>query len=137
MWYDSIFVKTFLLMFLPVLLSLKIYMEWWWRCSVMSDCFVTPWTVAHQAPLSMGISQARILDRLAISSSRGSSRPSNRTLVSCISGGFLTTEPPGKPIYGDIYNEVHSRVSIDRWQGCFFKLCSFYFILFSFFILFS
>ena len=70
MWYDSIFVKTFLLMFLPVLLSLKIYMEWWWRCS-MSDCFVTPWTVAHQAPLSMGISQTRILEWVAISFSRG------------------------------------------------------------------
>jgi len=23
-------------------------------CSVVSDSFVTPWTVAHQAPLSMG-----------------------------------------------------------------------------------
>ena len=31
-------------------------------CSVMSDSFVTPWTVAPQAPLSMGILQARILE---------------------------------------------------------------------------
>ena len=31
--------------------------------------FGTPWTVAHQAPLSMGFSQARILERVAISSS--------------------------------------------------------------------
>ena len=23
-------------------------------CSIMADPFVTPWTVAHQAPLSMG-----------------------------------------------------------------------------------
>ena len=28
----------------------------------MSDSFVTPWTVACQAPLSMGILQARILE---------------------------------------------------------------------------
>ena len=33
--------------------------------------FVTPWTVAHQAPLSMGIFQARILEWVAYS--RGSS----------------------------------------------------------------
>ena len=30
--------------------------------------FATPWTVAHQAPLSMGILQARILECVAISS---------------------------------------------------------------------
>jgi len=35
--------------------------------------FVTPWTVAHQAPLSMGILQARILEWVAMPSSRGSS----------------------------------------------------------------
>ena len=29
--------------------------------------FVTPWTVAQQAPLSMGFSQARILEWVAIS----------------------------------------------------------------------
>ena len=31
---------------------------------------MTPWTVAHQAPLSMGILQARILEWVAISFSR-------------------------------------------------------------------
>ena len=34
--------------------------------------FVTPWTVACQAPLSMGLSRQRILEWVAISSSRGS-----------------------------------------------------------------
>ena len=42
-----------------------------------------------------GILQARILERVAISSSRGSSRPRDQTHVSCISGKFFTTEPPG------------------------------------------
>ena len=37
--------------------------------------FVTPWTVAYQAPLSMGILQARTLEWVAIPSSRGSSHP--------------------------------------------------------------
>ena len=35
--------------------------------------FVTPWTVARQALLSMGILQARILEWVAMPSSRGSS----------------------------------------------------------------
>ena len=34
--------------------------------------FVTPWTVAHHGPLSLGFLQARILERVAISYSRGS-----------------------------------------------------------------
>ena len=51
---------------------------------------VTPWTVAHQAPLSMGFFQARILEWIAISFSRGSSRPRNQTRVSCIAGRFFT-----------------------------------------------
>ena len=43
-----------------------------------------------------GISQARILEWVAISFSRGSSQPRDATHVSCIAGGFCTTEPPGK-----------------------------------------
>ena len=47
--------------------------------------FVTLWTVPCQAALSMGFSQARILEWIAISSSRCSSWPRNWTLVSSIS----------------------------------------------------
>ena len=39
----------------------------------------------------------RILEGVAISSSRGSSQPRDWNLVSCIAGRFLTAEPPGKP----------------------------------------
>ena len=35
--------------------------------------FVTPWAAAHQAPLFMGIRQARTLEWVAMPSSRGSS----------------------------------------------------------------
>ena len=37
-----------------------------------------------------GILQARILEWVALPFSRGSSQPRDRTLVSCIAGGFLT-----------------------------------------------
>ena len=44
-----------------------------------------------------GISQARILEWVAISFPEGSSWPRDWTGVSCLAGGFSTTEPPGKP----------------------------------------
>ena len=40
---------------------------------------MTSWTVAGQAPLSMRILQARILEWVAMSSSRGSSQPRDQT----------------------------------------------------------
>ena len=46
----------------------------------------TPWTVAHQAPLSVhGILQARILEWVAMPSSRGPSRPRDQTCISYVS----------------------------------------------------
>ena len=44
-----------------------------------------------------GIFQARILEWVAFSSSKGSFLPRYQTWVSCIGRGFFTTEPPGKP----------------------------------------
>ena len=52
--------------------------------------FVALWTVARQAPLYMGILQARKLEWVAMPSSRGSSQPRDRTQVSRIAGGFFT-----------------------------------------------
>ena len=37
--------------------------------------FVTPWIIAHQVSLAMEILQARILEWVAMPSSRGSSQP--------------------------------------------------------------
>ena len=56
-----------------------------------TDCSL-PGSIVH------GISQARIVEGIAISFSRGSSPPRNPTRVSCIAGGFFTIwatkEPP-------------------------------------------
>ena len=51
--------------------------------------FATARTVAHHAPLSMGIPQARILEWVAISSSRASSSPRDQTFVFFIGSIFL------------------------------------------------
>ena len=53
--------------------------------SVMSHS-LQPYGLARQAPLSMGVLQARILELVAMPSSRGSSQPRDRTQVSRIAG---------------------------------------------------
>ena len=61
-------------------------------CGVLSHVwlFVTLWTVAHQTPLSLEILQARILEWVAMPSSRESSQPRDGTQFSHIAGGFFT-----------------------------------------------
>ena len=71
-----------------------------YMCAVLNCArlFVIPQTVAHQAPLSMGILQARKLKWVAMPSFRGSSQPRDQTQVSCVAGDSLLSEPPGKPM---------------------------------------
>ena len=52
--------------------------------------FLTPWNVAHQTTLSMGLLRAGILEWVAMPSSRGSSQPRDRTHVFCITGSLFT-----------------------------------------------
>ena len=54
-------------------------------CFSCIQLFVTLWSVAHQAPLSTGIPQARILQWVSMPSSRGSSQPRDWTCVSYVS----------------------------------------------------
>ena len=64
---------------------------------------MTPWTVAHQAPLSMGILQARILEWVAISSSGDLPNPGIEpaSLMSpALQADSLPSELSGKPVYG-------------------------------------
>ena len=53
---------------------------------------VTPWTMVHQAPLSMGIPQARILEWVAISFSRGSFQHRNQSRSPGLQADYLPTE---------------------------------------------
>ena len=58
-------------------------------CLSHVQLFSTPWTVAHQTPLSMGFSHKNT-GWVAMSSSRGSSWLKDRTWVSSIAGRFFT-----------------------------------------------
>ena len=76
------------------------YRDWAWTdhilqcyCCAVLSCSVTslwPHGLAHQAPLSMEILQARILEWVAMPSSRSCSQPRDRTQVSHIAGEFFT-----------------------------------------------
>ena len=62
-------------------------------CAMLSPIwlFATPWTIDRQAPLSVEILQARILEWVAMPSSRGSSEPRDQTQVSRTAGEFFTS----------------------------------------------
>ena len=76
---------------LPLMLPGKpiFYLCWWINHSAVSNsCF--PMDCSPPGSSVHGISQARILEWVAISFSRGSSWPRDQTWVSCIAGGFFT-----------------------------------------------
>ena len=66
--------------------------------SVMSDSFVTPWTVARQAPLSMGFSRQEYWSELPFPSPGDVPDPEikpSSPASPALAGGFFTSLPPG------------------------------------------
>ena len=68
-------------------------------CLVTKSCpiFCNPRDYSPPCSSAHEISQARILEWIAISFSRGSSWPRDWIHISSLAGTFFTTEPPGKP----------------------------------------
>ena len=93
LWDHSIFIKVLVTQLCPTL------------------CFPMDWS--PPASSVHGILQAGILERVAISFSGVTSRCRDRTLVSCIIGGFFTSEPAGKArIFINTFQIHHVSVSI-------------------------
>ena len=71
-----------------------------------ASLFVTPWTTACQAPLSMGFFRQEYLSGLPFPSP-GDLPDSGIKLKSpeppALADRFFTTEPPVRPIYSSIY----------------------------------
>ena len=65
-----------------------------------SNCFplfMTSWTVAHQAPLSMGFSKQEYWSRVPFPSPGHLPDPGTEPMSSALGGRFCTTILPGKP----------------------------------------
>ena len=65
-------------------------------CSVACDS-VTPQTVAHQAPLSMGFARQEDWNGLPFPPPGNCPDARIEPVSPALAGGFFTTEPPGKP----------------------------------------
>ena len=61
--------------------------------------FLTPWTVAHQAPPPMGFSRQEYCSGLPFPSPGDLPDAGMEPMTLASAGGFFTAEPTGKPIY--------------------------------------
>ena len=59
--------------------------------------FMTPWTVACQAPLPMGFSRQEYWSELPFPPPGDLASPGIEPVSPAPAGGFFTTEPPGEP----------------------------------------
>ena len=74
-----------------------------WKKLGHAHLFATPWTVARQAPLSMGILQAKQPEWIAMPFSRGSSKPQGSN--------------PGLPNCRRILYHLSYQCSLQMWSG--------------------
>ena len=83
------------------------------RCCELSQVglFATPWTVVHQAPLSMGFFEQEYWSGLPFPTLGDFPDPGTKLAspaCPALAGRFFTTEPPGKPHYIYIYAYIHT-----------------------------
>ena len=64
--------------------------------------FMTPWTIAHQAPLSMGFPRQEYLSGLPFPPPGYVPNPVIQPASPTLAGGFFTAEPPGKPVISNV-----------------------------------
>ena len=79
-------------------------------CFSRVELFVTPWTVAHQAPLSMGESRQEYWSGLPWPSPGDFPKSGIEPIFPAalaLQGDSLPTEPPGKPIMCTLYTIWH------------------------------
>ena len=80
----------------------------------MSDFFATPWAIAHQAALSMGLPRQEYWGGLLFPSPGNLPNPGIKPSFPALAEGFFTTEPLGKPLCSTIeianycYNGNHN-----------------------------
>ena len=75
--------------------------------------FATPWTVAHQAPPSMGFSRQEYWSRLPFPSPGDLPNPGIEPRSPALQADALTSEPPGNPFF-----RGSSRPRDQTWVSC-------------------
>ena len=68
--------------------------------------FATPWTVAHQAPPSMGFSRQEYWSGLPFPSPGGRPYPGIEPRSPALQADALTFEPPGKPLTFKVFLQI-------------------------------
>ena len=81
--------------------------RWRWSHSVVSDSLWPPWTVAHQAPQSMGFSRQEYWSGLPFPSPGDLPDPGTEPRSPTLRTDALLSEPPGKPKLCLIYCLTH------------------------------
>ena len=66
-------------------------------CCLVAKLCLTPWTIAHQAPVSMGFSRQEYWSGLPFPSPGDLPEPGVEPASSVLVGRFFTVEAPGKP----------------------------------------
>ena len=69
------------------------------NCSVVSDSFVTPWTVALQTPQSMGFPRQEFWSGLPFPFLEDLSNPGIKPGSPALQADYLPSEPPGKSLF--------------------------------------
>ena len=130
MWYlTGALQRTFHFIFMRwvILISMNVYTKIQKLWELSSNLSMTV-LVAHSCPALgnpmdgglpgssiHGIFQVGILEWIAIPFSRGSSWPRDCTHISCIAGGFVTTEPPGKPPF--LREHLANLCGMSKWSS--------------------
>ena len=72
---------------------------WVLSCFSCVQLFATPWTVALQAPLSIGFSRQEYWNGLSCPPPGDLPKPGIKAACPALVGGSLPLAPPGKPCY--------------------------------------
>ena len=104
----------------------------WVHAQLLQSC-LTLWGSMDQSFSIHWILQARILEWIAMPSSKGSSWPrdwSNVSCISCIANRFFTDEPPGKPFTYDETGVTYFSKKVQRGKVS-FSSCQYWWCILS------
>ena len=95
--HKFVYFSPFLLLNSLLQYSHKMVIEWRVKLLCCVRLFATPWTVAHQAPPSMGFSRQEYWSGLPFPSPGDLPNPGFEPRSPALQADTLTSEPPGKP----------------------------------------